>query len=105
MFRALLELVVTIIVAMAARAIFGSLMKGFANASRNGFNQQQQQPEQAAPPRKQPQGEVKTAGELHKDPVCGMYVAESTRFQRRNGRDTIYYCSEECKDKHAVAAR
>ena len=44
-------------------------------------------------------------GELHKDPVCGMYVAESTRFQRKSGREHFYYCSEECKDKHAVAAR
>jgi hypothetical protein len=33
-----------------------------------------------------------------------MYVAESTRFQRR-GRENFYYCSEDCKDKHALAAR
>jgi YHS domain-containing protein len=101
--RALIDLVITIIVAMVARAILGSVMKGFANSARGGFAQSQ--PNQPPPPPQQPKERVPVAGELHKDPVCGMYVAESTRFQRKNGRDQFYYCSEECKDKHAVAAR
>lgn len=102
--RALIDLVITIIVAMVARAIIGSVMKGFANSARSGFAQNQ--PNQPPPPPPQQTKErVTVAGELHKDPVCGMYVAESTRFQRRSGRDQFYYCSEECKDKHAVAAR
>jgi hypothetical protein len=103
MIRALFELIITIIVAMVARAILSSLMKGFANASRNGFGQSP--PAQPPPPPpQQPKEKVTLAGELHKDPVCGMYVAESTRFQRR-GRENFYYCSEDCKDKHALAAR
>jgi YHS domain-containing protein len=101
MFRAILELIVTIIVAMAARAILGSLMKGFANASRSGFSQPADQPK----PPNQPKERVSTAGDLHKDPVCGTYVAESTRYKRGSGRETFYYCSEACKDKHAVTAR
>jgi YHS domain-containing protein len=103
MFRALLELIVTIIVAMAARAILGSVMRGFTNASRTGFGQSA--PAEAPPTPRQPKERVSVAGELHKDPVCGMYVAESTQFQRKSGRDHFYYCSEGCKDKHAVAAR
>jgi YHS domain-containing protein len=99
MFRALLELVVTIILAMAARAILASLMKGFQNASRT--SSQAPPP----PPPQQPKERVSVAGDLHKDPVCGMYVTESTRYQRSSGREKFYYCSEQCKDKHAVAAR
>ena len=106
MFRALLELLVTIIVAMAARAILGSLMKGFNGASRSGFGQPQPNAPDTTPPPPRPSAErVTVAGELHKDPVCGMYVAESTQYQRKSGRDHFYYCSEGCKDKHAVPAR
>jgi len=106
MFRALLELIVTIIIAMAARAIFGSVMKGFTNAARAGFQQSDSTPQPAPEtPRQQPRERVAVAGEMHKDPVCGMYVAESTQYQRRSGRDSFYYCSEECKNKHALAAR
>jgi YHS domain-containing protein len=101
--RALIDLVITIIVAMVARAILGSVMKGFANSARSGFAQSG--PRGAPPPAAQPQERVSVAGELHKDPVCGMYVTESTRFQRKSGHDQFYYCSAECKDKHAVAAR
>ena len=104
MFRALLELIVTIIVAIAARAILGSLFRGFAGAARSGY----QQPSEESQPRSRqsaPRENIRVAGELHKDPVCGTYVAESTRFQRKNGNEIFYYCSEQCKDKHAVAAR
>jgi YHS domain-containing protein len=103
MIRALFELLVTILLAMVARAILTSLMKGFSSAARGGFSQSP--PAQPPPPPQQPRENVRVAGELHKDPVCGMYVAESTRFQRRSGRENFYYCSENCKDKHALAAR
>jgi len=104
--RWLFELIVTILVAMAARAIFGSVMKGFANSARAGFQQgnSAQQPPPEPPPAK-PRERVVVAGEMHKDPVCGMYVSESTQYQRRLGRDNFYYCSEECKSKHAVTAK
>ena len=101
MFRAIFELIVTIVIAMAARAILASVMKGFSNASRAGFDQRG--PDPSAKPA--PKERVSVAGELHKDPVCGTYVAESTSYKRGAGRETFYYCSEACKDKHGVAAR
>jgi YHS domain-containing protein len=101
MFRAIIELIVTIVLAMAARAILSSLMKGFAGATRSGFNQ----PADQAKPATEAKERVKTAGDLHKDPVCGTYVAESTRYKRGSGREAFYYCSEVCKEKHAVTAR
>lgn len=109
MFRALLELIITIIVALAARAILGSMMRSFTQSARTGFGQNAPSGPASsyAPPRQQsqPKEKVTVAGELHKDPVCGMYVAESTGFNRRSGGATFYYCSEECKGKHTVAAR
>ncbi len=110
MFRAILELIVTIVIAMAARAILASVMKGFSNASRTGFQQntQSQGSGQRGPDpttKSGPKERVSVAGELHKDPVCGTYVAESTSYKRGAGRETFYYCSEACKDKHAVSAR
>ncbi len=44
-------------------------------------------------------------GELHKDPVCGTYVAESTNFRRHASGQTFYYCSDSCREKHALVAR
>jgi YHS domain-containing protein len=94
MFRAALELLFTILIVMVARAILTSVMKGIANASRP---QQPQQPNRG--PASQP------SGELHKDPVCGTYVAESTAFRRQAGGQSFYYCSEACREKHALVAR
>jgi len=97
MFRALLELIITILVAMVARAVFTSVMKGFGSAASGAFQQQQQRPGQAEAPK-----ETSRAGELHKDPVCGTYVSESTSFRRQLSGKTVYYCSDACRQKHAV---
>jgi YHS domain-containing protein len=97
-FRAILELIITILVAMVARAVIGSVVKGFGNAaaaSRQAPPRPQQQQQQTA---------AKPTGELHKDPVCGTYVAESTAFQRRASGQTFYYCSDACRSKHALAS-
>jgi len=95
MFRALLELIITILVALVARAIFASVMKSFGAAASNAFQQQQ------APSPAQPK-ETPRAGELHKDPVCGTYVSESTSFRRQLSGKTVYYCSDVCRQKHGV---
>lgn len=102
MIRALIELLVTIILAMAARAILRSVFQGIANGSSTSFprgqqpDQQKTQAAQAAPQK---------GSELHKDPVCGTYVAESTAYRRQVGGQTFYYCSENCKEKHALVSR
>lgn len=94
MFRTILELIITILVAMVARAVIGSVVKGLGNAA-SASRQAPPQQQQAAP---------KPTGELHKDPVCGTYVAESTAFQRRVTGTTYYYCSDACRSKHAIAS-
>jgi hypothetical protein len=101
MLRAIIELCITVLIAYVARAVLQSIMRGIANASSQAF--QQPRPAQAntastgpspAPPPPTP------TGELHKDPVCGTYVAESTPFRRQMNGRTVYYCSGACREKH-----
>jgi len=94
-FRTILELIITILVAMVARAVISSVVKGLGHAAAASRQAPREQPQQAAP---------KPTGELHKDPVCGTYVAESTAFQRRATGTTYYYCSDACRSKHAIAS-
>jgi YHS domain-containing protein len=100
--RALLELVLTIIAVIVARAILTSFMKGMVNTGRTTSpppptqdSSYQNQTQARTGQQKQP------TGELHKDPVCGTYVAESTPFRRQVSGQTFYYCSGACKEKHA----
>lgn len=99
MFRALLELIITILVALVARAILSSVMKGFANSAAAFHGQAGQQ--QGNPAQQARQGEPQRSGELHKDPVCGTYVSESTGFRRQSSGRTYYYCSAICRDRHS----
>ena len=107
MFRALLELFITIVAAMVARAIISSVMKGLSNASASAF--QQQTPPNPSSSQSQPNPSnasgPATGSVLHKDPVCGTYVSEATGFRKQASGQTFYYCSQACKDKHALVAR
>ena len=44
-------------------------------------------------------GRVPASGELKKDPVCGTFVAAAGSVQQRVGKETVYFCSEECRGK------
>jgi YHS domain-containing protein len=106
MIRALFELLFTILIVMLARALLGSLLKGIGRASSNSFQTGAPDPRagsqpSATPPASGPQA----GGELHKDPVCGTYVAESTPFRRQSAGQMFYYCSSDCREKHALVAR
>lgn len=94
MFRALLELAFTIFIIIVARSILSSIMRGFMNSGT--------QPTANPAPSSQP---TQPTGELHKDPVCGTFVAESTPFRRQISGSTFYYCSADCKEKHALVAK
>ena len=102
MFRALLELLFTVLIVVIARLVLTALMRGLANASRRGFGNTSTtgagQQRSANPP-------PHPTGELHKDPVCGTYVAESTPFHRQIAGQSFYYCSEACREKHVLVAR
>jgi YHS domain-containing protein len=38
------------------------------------------------------------AGQMIKDPQCGMYVATDLAMTTRVNGKTLYFCSEECRD-------
>lgn len=40
------------------------------------------------------------SGEMVKDPVCGTYVEKDSAITVRNGEQTLYFCSYECRKKY-----
>jgi len=100
MYRALIELFITILIVLVARAVLTSVMRGISNASANAFRKGD--PQQSTAPRS---ANSPTSGELHKDPVCGTYVAESTPFRQQISGQVFFYCSDACREKHVLVAR
>ncbi|MDQ3071007.1 MAG: hypothetical protein M3R55_14920 [Acidobacteriota bacterium] len=41
---------------------------------------------------------------LVRDPVCGTYLLPGRAVRSGSGDDTLYFCSETCRDKYAAAA-
>jgi YHS domain-containing protein len=37
---------------------------------------------------------------LVRDPVCGMHISEGLALPLRQGNETIYFCSMECREKY-----
>lgn len=96
MIRALIELVLAIVVLIAARAILTTVLKGLLTLNNVAARQDSAQQGNTPP----------AAGrELHKDPVCGTYVVDSTPYRKQISGNTFYYCSEECLERHTVGAR
>jgi hypothetical protein len=91
-FRAILELLITLLVVMVIRAVINGFLKMASGV-------QPKQPSASARP------EPQIRGELHRDPVCGTFVAESTAFRRQAGQQMFYYCSDACREKHALVVR
>lgn len=94
MVRALIELTFIVIAIIGLRALLTNLFRGVSGLT----GPQRQMPDAAA-------GSPKTvSGELHKDPVCGTYVAESSHYQTRRNGQTFYYCSAKCREEHELVA-
>jgi YHS domain-containing protein len=96
MFRIVLYVLLAVVLISLLRSVIGVVAKiiaSFLNAA-GGPNQSPSGPETR-----------ELGGDLHRDPVCGTYVAESTPHQRRISGQLFYYCSESCKERHALAPR
>ncbi|HTP69853.1 MAG TPA: hypothetical protein VMJ35_13180 [Dongiaceae bacterium] len=37
---------------------------------------------------------------LVRDPVCGMHLSEGLALPLRQGSETVYFCSAECREKY-----
>ena len=98
MFRAILELLITIAIVLMARAVLTHLLRSITIASRNAYRQTMEEAERRQDA--EAAQETSRTGQLHKDPVCGTYVAESTPYRRQVSGDTFYYCSDTCRQAH-----
>jgi YHS domain-containing protein len=94
--RVIIEFLFLVVFIVVARAIISSLMTGVRSASTGAPRQTTGGPREAPPLR---------GTDLHKDPVCGTYVTEATRFQSQSGGQRFYYCSESCREKHALMTK
>jgi YHS domain-containing protein len=105
MLRAVELLVTLAVIILIARVVLTGIMKGIASASSGGYSEGSSPNGSARPQNRRTTPEPKAAGLLHRDPVCGTFVAESTRFRRQIGPETFFYCSETCQQQHALAAK
>ena len=104
MIRALIEFLFVVVLAMVARAILTSVARGISQASSNAFQQtaaEEERRRRGAGARDQ---QTAPAGTLHKDPVCGTYVAESTPYSAVRSGERIYFCSAACREQFAPVA-
>lgn len=45
-------------------------------------------------------GREAIARRLVKDPVCGMHIPEARGIPLREGEETVYFCSMECRERY-----
>jgi uncharacterized protein len=46
-----------------------------------------------------------TANKMVKDPVCGMYLDPRLALPVESGKETIYFCSEDCRKKFLAQSK
>lgn len=89
-------MVLAVVLISVLRSVIGVLMKAFGSiiSAADASSSASSGPKSA-----------QLGGDLHRDPVCGTFVAETTPHQHRISGQTFYFCSDTCKEKHALAAR
>ena len=50
-------------------------------------------------PRPEPSGQLNPVDELVQDPVCKLYVPRHEAIELRGQSESLYFCSEKCRDK------
>ena len=95
MFKVVLYALIAIFLISIVRAVVGVILKGFSELV---SPSQQRRATTAAP------GSAATplTGELKKDPVCGTYTAAATSIKQTFGKETLYFCSPQCRDKYVA---
>lgn len=93
MFRAIFELLMTMVVIFFLRSVLRIIFRGFGSMTRP--------EEQARPPRVE--NSVPLSGELKKDPSCGTYISAATSIKERVGGETFHFCSKDCRDKYVAS--
>lgn len=96
LFSLLRTLFLLVVLITLLRSVIGFVSKLFGNFVAG------QSPRPRPRPDSQP---TQITGELHRDPVCGTFVASTTEFQRLEGKQRFYYCSQTCQSQHVLAVR
>jgi uncharacterized protein len=89
-FRAILYLLLTVVVISVIRSVVGIIGKLFGEMVSPSSAPRTPGSAAAGSP---------TVETLHKDPVCGTFVAPSTAWQKAVGGKTYYFCSTDCREK------
>jgi len=97
MFKALLLAIVSIFILSVFRMIAGALSKSFSEMT--GGGSEGAQPGGTPPPPPRPAAAA-SGGALRRDPVCGMFIPESSAVTKTVKGETLYFCSPECRDRH-----
>lgn len=92
MFRYLFELISALFIFGLARAVVSMVARALNSGSSPNSAPREPAANSAA-------AEMRTAGELRKDPVCGTFVAVTTPYSLINEGNTTYFCSKECRDR------
>jgi hypothetical protein len=99
LFRIIPILLMIVMLITILRSVIGVVMKMFGNLVSAPGNGSNSSPNGAKRPTMQ------VSGELHRDPICGTFVSDSTAFQRQDASQRFYYCSETCRSQHALVSR
>jgi len=97
MFRVALEAIITMTVLLVARAIITSIVRSISSTN---FGSSRPQPESSS--NFKTEERARTKGTLHRDPVCGTFVPETSPFRRDLAGSTFYYCSKACRESHSL---
>ena len=89
-------LLLAVILISLVRGVFGILVKGISEAMAP-------QQRSATGARGPAGGEIPLSGELKKDPVCGTYTSAATSIKKTIGKETVYFCSAQCRDKYVAS--
>ena len=95
MLRLIAAILATIFAITILRSVIGLIARAFGDLVGPNLAK-------SAPPGQPQSSASPVAGELKKDPVCGTYVLAATAVKMSTGSQTIYFCSNECRDKHTV---
>ena len=95
MFRVIAYLLIAIFLISIVRAVVGVILKGFSELLSP--NQQRRAAGGGA------SGEIPVSGELKRDPVCGTFTSTATSIKQTFGKETLYFCSSQCRDKYVAS--
>ena len=89
MWRFIATLVEWLVIFLIARSVITGVTRFFRGMSTPA----------TTPPAPSAPGELRSAGELRKDPVCQTYISIPSPYAKLVKGETVYFCSPECKDK------